>query len=82
MRENSQATAQETQEIEDMKETQSSSSNSGSQKMSGMVKSRVHPDVVSYSAAITACSYAGQRGLALSLLNQMRKEGVAPNVRF
>lgn len=41
----------------------------------------VRPDVVSYSAAITACGNGGQRSRALALLEEMRAEGVPPNVR-
>lgn len=43
-------------------------------------KAVVRPDVVSYSAAITACANAGQRRRALTLLRDMRAEGVFPNV--
>lgn len=42
----------------------------------------IFPDVVSYSAAITACGNAGQRRRALALLGDMRAEGVRPNVSF
>lgn len=41
----------------------------------------VRPDVVSYSAAITACGNGGQRSRALALLEEMRADGVPPNVR-
>lgn len=40
----------------------------------------IHPDVISYSSAITACGNAGQWRRALVLLRDMRAEGVAPNV--
>lgn len=43
-------------------------------------KAVVRPDVVSFSAAITACGNAGQRRRALTLLSDMRAEGVFPNV--
>lgn len=46
----------------------------------GLGKAVVRPDVVSYSAAITACGNAGQRRRALTLLSDMRAEGVFPNV--
>lgn len=39
------------------------------------------PDVFSYSAAISACANAGMRQEALALLEEMRQEGVSPNVR-
>lgn len=38
------------------------------------------PDVVSYSTAITACSRAGKWDRAFGLLDEMKKEGLAPNV--
>ncbi|CAN0425577.1 unnamed protein product, partial [Ectocarpus sp. 12 AP-2014] len=37
------------------------------------------PDVVSYSATITACSRAGNWERALGLLEQMREDGLEPN---
>ncbi|CAM9675773.1 unnamed protein product [Ectocarpus sp. 8 AP-2014] len=37
------------------------------------------PDVVSYSATITACSRAGNWERALGLLDQMREDGLEPN---
>lgn len=40
----------------------------------------IRPDVVSYSAAITALGRGRQRHRALKLLREMREEGVAPNV--
>ena len=46
----------------------------------GLGKAVVRPDVVSFSAAITACGNAGQRRRALTLLSDMRAEGVFPNV--
>lgn len=40
----------------------------------------VRPDVVSYSAAITACGNSGEWRRALALLRVMREQGVPPNV--
>ena len=40
----------------------------------------VAPDVISYSAAISACEKGGQWERALALLEQMAVRGVAPNV--
>ena len=45
------------------------------------MKSRsVEPDVISFSAAISACGAGGQWERALSLLEEMRTRGVEPNV--
>jgi len=38
------------------------------------------PDVVAYTAAIAGCSEAGEYTHAMSLISQMRKEGIKPNV--
>ncbi|CAN0137278.1 unnamed protein product [Scytosiphon promiscuus] len=40
----------------------------------------VRPDVVSYSAAITACGNSGEWRRAVALLRVMREQGVPPNV--
>ena len=38
------------------------------------------PDVISYSAAISACEKAAQCERALEILDEMKRRGVAPNV--
>lgn len=42
----------------------------------------IRPDVFTFSTAITACANAGQRRRALALLEDMRAEGVVPNVSW
>lgn len=53
----------------------------GAAGVSRSEKPVVRPDVVTYSAAISACANAGQRRRALELLHDMRADGVPPNVR-
>ena len=38
------------------------------------------PDVVAYTAAIAGCSEAGEYTHAMSLISEMRREGIKPNV--
>jgi pentatricopeptide repeat protein len=38
------------------------------------------PDVMAYTTAIAGCSEAGEYAQALSLITEMRKEGIQPNV--
>jgi pentatricopeptide repeat domain-containing protein 1 len=38
------------------------------------------PDVIAYTAAISGCSEAGEYEHAMSLINEMREEGIQPNV--
>ena len=45
-----------------------------------MINLGLEADVVSYNAAISACTKGRQWASALSLLAQMRSEGIAPNV--
>ena len=40
----------------------------------------IEPNVISYSAAISACEKAGDRDTALNLLQQMQNQGIEPNV--
>jgi len=38
------------------------------------------PDVMAYTAAIAGCSEAGEYATAMSLIGEMRREGIRPNV--
>jgi len=45
-----------------------------------MLRLGIKPDVITYSAAISACEKGGQWEKALALLQQMRGVGITPNV--
>eukprot|EP00415_Alexandrium_ostenfeldii_P005144 UN5144 len=45
-----------------------------------MIQSRVEPNVVTFSAVISACEKGGQWLAALTLLSSMIKLGIVPNV--
>ena len=45
-----------------------------------MKNSGIEPDVISYSAAISACEKGGRWEQALEVFDEMRSRGVEPNV--
>ncbi|CAM9780566.1 unnamed protein product, partial [Hapterophycus canaliculatus] len=61
-------------------EADATTSTNGATVRPASVPDVVRPDVVSYSAAITACGNSGEWRRALALLRVMREQGVPPNV--
>jgi len=57
-----------------------SSSSSSSSKDSTIAGADCAPDVMAYTAAIAGCSEAGEYIHAISLISEMRREGIQPNV--
>jgi pentatricopeptide repeat protein len=56
------------------------SSSSSSSKDSTIAGTDCAPDVMAYTAAIAGCSEAGEYIHAMSLISEMRREGIQPNV--
>ena len=61
-------------------EEMSSTSSSSSANNSTLSGTDCAPDVMAYTAAIAGCSEAGEYIHAISLISEMRREGIQPNV--